>query len=1084
MEPQGFYHEIRRPAVQEPAKTVAVSQLVDGECSAQFIAGLDDIALVDYLRSHPVEGCLDKYLWTFDEELATVFTDANLQTVFRTVSRLSDGYDGTNALGLHQLWFFAHVAYFHGFYRSEISLAAEETRTAHIAASAAFAANSHIYDLNEEAAAILGEWLIVTDSDGLRHRHLVQIKRVLLNMTPERAGSDNQVWAYNNVFFLLFRGVVNNDAEYLQAIANDGEIVSVLQQAATYDFLNSAELDYLLENAIRELARLAAIEDLQVDAVAALVRLLEVYPRLSGPFLIVVKNLEEHIDCETLDICRQDVVDEITASTFPHRYVFDDGRMIVETSLDTTAIQLLYHAAKQVQSQFFRLSESTAAVADDVNETIVMKIYGTSDEYQRFHEFLFGLSTNSGGIYIERNGTFYTYQRTPLESIFTLEELFRHEYVHYLFARFLHEGLWGQTELYEECRMTWFDEGLAEFLAASTQVDGVPVRRRLVSSVISDRAQRLTTEQVMSSCYSDGFKFYRYAGLYFNYLHQHRRGLLLNLIEAIRNSDVIAYDSETAALSDDVEMERNYQSFIDEQVARIDDLSDPSTSFPRLPALSTDSVVETEAVFRQTSGDGEASCAVSATHLNHRFACSGELSALAPILRERAPANSHFNGLLNGMIESSVADGRINNFDAMNCHFTDVLLGDLPTAPYYCEGPLRSPDVRLDSDSDGIADNLDDFPDDYLGWSDDDADGVLDPGEIPDLDMDGMPDGFERAFGLDPRMAGDAGEDADGDRISNLLEFLHGTDPLDPSSTPPAVNLTATLRNDSGNPTVNSQQSLIFYAGLRFSGDRATNVQLSYTSSVAIRLERTSVTEGFECVVAESDDFGGTIDCGELENGSSGIDLFLHFTPLESGELDFEANFSAAEIELNADDNRRQIVGILIEPEFGTPIETAGLADFNRDGLVDFADFFVFAEAFDGTNQKFDLDGSRIVDFADFFAFADHFAAKDRVVLIELARQHISLPSALELQQNFPNPFNASTTIRFLLVEPGPVRLDVFDLAGQNVTSLVSDGREAGVHSVGWNGLDRSGRRLASGTYIYVLKAGGEVERRKLLVLR
>ena len=50
-------------------------------------------------------------------------------------------------------------------------------------------------------------------------------------------------------------------------------------------------------------------------------------------------------------------------------------------------------------------------------------------------------------------------------------------------------------------------------------------------------------------------------------------------------------------------------------------------------------------------------------------------------------------------------------------------------------------------------------------------------------------------------------------------------------------------------------------------------------------------------------------------------------------------------------------------------------ADFNGDGIVDFADFFEFVDAFGGTDPRFDLDGDGIVDFADFFEFVDAFGS-------------------------------------------------------------------------------------------------------------
>ena len=62
---------------------------------------------------------------------------------------------------------------------------------------------------------------------------------------------------------------------------------------------------------------------------------------------------------------------------------------------------------------------------------------------------LYGYSTDNAGIYIEPVGTFFTYERTPEESIYTLEELFRHEFTHYLQGRYVEPGMWGRTKLYE-----------------------------------------------------------------------------------------------------------------------------------------------------------------------------------------------------------------------------------------------------------------------------------------------------------------------------------------------------------------------------------------------------------------------------------------------------------------------------------------------------------------------------------------------------------------------------------------------------------------------------------------------------------
>ena len=77
------------------------------------------------------------------------------------------------------------------------------------------------------------------------------------------------------------------------------------------------------------------------------------------------------------------------------------------------------------------------------------------------------------------------------------------------------------------------------------------------------------------------------------------------------------------------------------------------------------------------------------------------------------------------------------------------------------------------------------------------------------------------------------------------------------------------------------------------------------------------------------------------------------------------------------------------------------------------------------------------------------------------------------LEQNFPNPFNPSTVIRFRLSAVSKVTLSIFDLLGRRVRTLASNRAYGpGAHTLTWNGVDDSGKQLASGLYIYRLEAG------------
>ncbi len=95
-----------------------------------------------------------------------------------------------------------------------------------------------------------------------------------------------------------------------------------------------------------------------------------------------------------------------------------------------------------------------------------------------------------------------------------------------------------------------------------------------------------------------------------------------------------------------------------------------------------------------------------------------------------------------------------------------------------------------------------------------------------------------------------------------------------------------------------------------------------------------------------------------------------------------------------------------------------------------------------------------------------------------------STPSSFELLGNYPNPFNPETTIAFRLDEPMRVTLQIYNLGGQKLITLVDDWRNPGLHRVIWNGKDAGGRTLSSGIYMIRLQAGGQVQSKPVLLVK
>ena len=94
-----------------------------------------------------------------------------------------------------------------------------------------------------------------------------------------------------------------------------------------------------------------------------------------------------------------------------------------------------------------------------------------------------------------------------------------------------------------------------------------------------------------------------------------------------------------------------------------------------------------------------------------------------------------------------------------------------------------------------------------------------------------------------------------------------------------------------------------------------------------------------------------------------------------------------------------------------------------------------------------------------------------------------ALPQGFALGQNYPNPFNPSTIIPYQLPTAAQVRLEVFNVLGQRVATLVNEERPAGLHAAAWDATNAAGQAVAAGVYMYRLTAGGEQHTRRMVLI-
>lgn len=98
--------------------------------------------------------------------------------------------------------------------------------------------------------------------------------------------------------------------------------------------------------------------------------------------------------------------------------------------------------------------------------------------------------------------------------------------------------------------------------------------------------------------------------------------------------------------------------------------------------------------------------------------------------------------------------------------------------------------------------------------------------------------------------------------------------------------------------------------------------------------------------------------------------------------------------------------------------------------------------------------------------------------------EEASVPSQFQLFQNFPNPFNPSTTFKFNLPNAGLVQIKIYDIAGSLIKTISTDIKNAGENEIVWDGTNDFGAKQPSGVYVYHLISNAGSDSRKMILLK
>ena len=229
-----------------------------------------------------------------------------------------------------------------------------------------------------------------------------------------------------------------------------------------------------------------------------------------------------------------------------------------------------------------------------------------------------------------------------------------------------------------------------------------------------------------------------------------------------------------------------------------------------------------------------------------------------------------------------------------------------------------------------------------------------------------------------------------------------------------------------------------------------------------------------------------SLDYSDLASGGSEMIVIKAEIPDEVAGMQFEVNYDAAALtlgkpvttdvddhySLHSKDNGAGKMKILL---YNFASHESG--DFIQPGSVELVQIPITAKTGITSGDKTKL------------RLTEALLSTSVAQAINVSGIDVPLPSGFTLHQNYPNPFNPSTTIKFEigLGEDGgnqEAHLDIFNILGQHVTTLVDGILPPGEYDVTWDATDKTGQRVATGIYLYRLRVGDERKSKKMLFLK
>lgn len=670
-----------------------------GEVTIEDFAAFSLNELVDYLiaERNPYN-CFYYTLFGYNSvSTPLVFDNAKVKYIAETLSGQAIYFDGINDNGVYSLISYLSLAVQHSIYRNDDVVFTSDTWTAIRNSAATLANNPNVLLETDLSILVISQLMNVASAQEVCSSTAIinLVSQLLLNLgndsfeSPDR---DINLYSYYFSYYYVldvYLRYAPDNPDYIAKIIDNQQLLTNLAIVATNRNINNNTYKFfgeLSSHSVTALTRYIDYPELSSTVGSALTDVTTTYPQYSSNWVtaslgILRSDVESELD-------QAQIIQNLESLNFEHDHKFDNGKMIISTSLPYDRVLALYQAAQEVKAHFFRFMNGDQALANDDNDTLRVKIYSDRASYQDYNGVLYGVNyPNSGGVYIEAHGTFYTYDRTDAESAYSLESLFRHEYTHYLQGRYLVPGRWGGSPHYDDGRLVWFEEGMAQFMAGSTQSDGVKALS-VIKTHLDRNDHNLNISDVVNSNYSTGNPdaYYIYGPmLWFKWLDSNS-DVIQSLFNHARNGNIEDFDAiidyyatnaaENEAFDTYITQKRNDHSFWLTPSTVVDDAwasTELSTLGDEIVAVDSDFIVDSVEVI------------IDAEPKQYKVTGTFSIGSFDGSEHEIFHA---FDDKLNTLLATLADESALNLFDYSVGYFTDIENETTATARYSITGPL------------------------------------------------------------------------------------------------------------------------------------------------------------------------------------------------------------------------------------------------------------------------------------------------------------------------------------------------------------------------------------------------------------